>query len=94
MNNPSAFPHYEPTKDGEIACWHGMTLRDYFAAKALASTLARLPLAVLTDKQGLTPELPKMTEQQGQKVREATAALAYQYADAMLTERMKGTEAK
>ena len=31
MNNPPAFPHGDPTHGGEL----GMTLRDYFAAKAM-----------------------------------------------------------
>ena len=31
MNNPQAFPHGDPTHGGE----QGMTLRDYFAAKAM-----------------------------------------------------------
>jgi hypothetical protein len=31
MNNPQAFPHGNPTHGGE----QGMTLRDYFAAKAM-----------------------------------------------------------
>ena len=31
MNNPQAFPHGDPTHGGE----QGMTLRNYFAAKAM-----------------------------------------------------------
>jgi len=31
MNNPPAFPHGDPTHGGDL----GMTLRDYFAAKAM-----------------------------------------------------------
>jgi hypothetical protein len=36
MNNPQAFPHGNPTHGGE----QGMTLRDYFAAKAMQGLLA------------------------------------------------------
>ena len=36
MNNPQAFPHGDPTHGGE----QGMTLRDYFAAKAMQAFLS------------------------------------------------------
>ena len=35
MNNPQAFPHGDPTHGGE----QGMTLHDYFAAKAMQGLL-------------------------------------------------------
>ena len=35
MNNPQAFPHGDPTHGGE----QGMTLRDYFAAKAMQADI-------------------------------------------------------
>jgi hypothetical protein len=36
MNNPPAFPHGDPTHGGEL----GMTLRDYFAAKAMQGMIS------------------------------------------------------
>lgn len=55
----------------------GMTLRDYFAAKAMAALIqANEALQIHTDKGILV--LPK---------REGTPILAYQYADAMMKAR-------
>ena len=34
MNNPPAFPVFPETGGGHAAAFQGMTLRDYFAAKA------------------------------------------------------------
>jgi hypothetical protein len=39
MNNPQAFPHGNPTHGGE----QGMTLRDYFAARALGGLINYSP---------------------------------------------------
>jgi hypothetical protein len=36
MNNEPAFPVFPETGGGHAAAFQGMTLRDYFAAKALA----------------------------------------------------------
>ena len=44
MNNPPAFPHtveYKGSDCGGIVPHGGMTLRDYFAAKAMQGLLAR-----------------------------------------------------
>jgi hypothetical protein len=35
MNNPPAFPVFPETGGGHAAAFQGMTLRDYFAAKAM-----------------------------------------------------------
>ena len=35
MNNPPAFPVFPETSGGHAAAFQGMTLRDYFAAKAM-----------------------------------------------------------
>jgi hypothetical protein len=35
MNNPPAFPVFPDTSGGHAAAFQGMTLRDYFAAKAM-----------------------------------------------------------
>lgn len=68
MNNPPAFPH-------SLSCEHekGMTLRDYFAAKALQGMIAGT-----ANPQAMG--YPKTDE---------SANKAYQYADAMLSERTK-----
>ena len=40
-NNPPAFPHHMNTATGfDVASHAGMTLRDYFAARALTGMLA------------------------------------------------------
>ena len=47
MNNPQAFPHGDPTHGGE----QGMTLRDYFAAKAMQGMYANgsFPTGIMLD---------------------------------------------
>ena len=35
MNNPPAFPVFPETGGGHAAAFQGMTLRDYFASKAI-----------------------------------------------------------
>jgi hypothetical protein len=66
-----AFPaqHFD-LADGE----HGMTLRDYFAAKAMQAMLSAFPNVANTDKRKFAEEMP---------------VVAYEYADAMLAERSK-----
>jgi len=39
MNNPPAFPVFPETAGGHAAAFQGMTLRDYFAAKAMQATV-------------------------------------------------------
>jgi hypothetical protein len=39
MNNPPAFPVFPDTSGGHAAAFQGMTLRDYFAAKAMQGIL-------------------------------------------------------
>ena len=40
MNNPPAFPVFPETGGGHAAAFQGMTLRDYFAAKAMQGLIA------------------------------------------------------
>lgn len=62
----------------------GMTLRDYFAAKAMHSLIAKLPLQ---DRDG---EFSKPYSQENiNKVQQQICESAYYYADAMLKERSK-----
>ena len=49
MNNPPAFPVFPETGGGHAAAFQGMTLRDYFAAKAMQA---------LIDNDGLFSEIP------------------------------------
>jgi hypothetical protein len=40
MNNPPAFPVFPETGAGHAAAFQGMTLRDYFAAKAMQAFIS------------------------------------------------------
>jgi hypothetical protein len=72
MNNPPAFPTTKP-----LDYWgdqnQGMTLRDYFAAKAMQGGIDLVPHMA-------TPKVDKTVPQ-------IIAEMAYEYADAMLKER-------
>jgi len=70
MSETPAFPTHGPT--GETI--QGMTLRDYFAAAALPSTIA-----IVYNGKFITRKTPS----------EDLAALAWEMADAMLAERLK-----
>jgi hypothetical protein len=68
----AAFPQPENgTRMGD----EGMTLRDYFAAKALQAMIGKNPATV--DNEYITPEVRSLVRG------------AYSYADAMLSERAK-----
>jgi len=41
MNNPPAFPVFPETAIGHASAWQGMTLRDYFAAKAMQALVEK-----------------------------------------------------
>ena len=71
MNNPPAFPQ-NPSNFDPLT--HGMTLRDYFAAKAMQTYIA--------DK-----ELIDMYCHLGKDVKQEIAVTAYMMADAMLKAR-------
>jgi hypothetical protein len=66
-----AFPAWGDAGDH---IYDGMTLRDYFAAKAMQAMLSAFPNVANTDKRKFAAEMP---------------ATAYEYADAMLAERSK-----
>jgi len=74
MNNEPAFPVFPETSGGHAAAFQGMTLRDYFAAKAMQTYLA--------DK-----DLIDMFVYMNADVRDQVALAAYQMADAMLKAR-------
>lgn len=71
MNNPSAFPNDVKPINERV----GMTLRDYFAAKAMQGGIDLVPHMA-------TPKVDKTVPQ-------IIAEMAYEYADAMLAEREK-----
>lgn len=85
----SAFPttqysqHIRPTGYAQ-----GMTLRDYFAAKAVQAIIAKNP--PLTQFEMGDGSLAGPTDNQLESLSNAVADGAYSYADAMLAAREKG----
>lgn len=71
---PYAFPFTMPLPNGSINFCPGMTLRDYFAAKALAAMIGNESKDFSNRGSSGVPKL---------------AQYAYEYADAMLAERDK-----
>ena len=89
LNNPPAFPSdqtwinkRDDSLEGEK--YEGMTLRDYFAAKALQAIITKMPAV---DTQGDLGRKVKFEELDDTK--KLFAFSAYKYADAMLAERSK-----
>ena len=77
MNNPPAFPVFPETGGGHAAAFQGMTLRDYFAAKAMQGMLTSPEfLVVVTADQAV-----------GGNAKERVSNIAFAYADAMLKAR-------
>lgn len=67
-----AFPHW----DEDQSCWHiGLTMRDYFAAKAMATLVANV--------------VPPYVSARYKSDAHAVAAISYNMADAMLEARNK-----
>lgn len=62
----------------------GMSLRDYFAAKAMQAIISSTQRKKERDKLNIAPEMVSMTTEEGNLFRAATADLAYRYADDML----------
>jgi len=82
MNNTPAFPQNERiTTARSIADSQGMTLRDYFAAKAMQGYISA---------KAWHPDFTYPTDfnfDAGKRAADAVAVAAYQYADAMLKAR-------
>ena len=79
IENPQAFPLTKEGRDPNGKTFEynvGMTLRDYFAAKAIPGCIALISIDVLIDD-GITPYTEFIT------------STAYKIADAMLKERLK-----
>jgi hypothetical protein len=81
MDNPSAFPVHAKYEE-ETVLNEGMTLRDYFAAKAL-------PTAVKLNTQQYNRELGNAWFWDDEEDAAFAANVAYQLADAMMKERLK-----
>jgi hypothetical protein len=90
MNNIPAFPRPFSAREVHDGIEHhlateGMTLRDYFAAKAMQALIAKIPLHDRLGEHGIhTPEVEDI-----HGVRQDIAQSAYDYADAMLAERLQ-----
>ena len=79
----SAFPYILNLKDGSSVVSNGMTLRDYFAAKALQGYISA---------RGWHPDFTYPADfnfDAGKRAADAVAVASYQYADAMLAAREK-----
>ena len=77
VKNPQAFPTHP---DAPLSC-DGMTLRDYFAAKALQGYISA---------RGWHPDFTYPADfnfDAGKRAADAVAVASYQYADAMLKAR-------
>ena len=81
MSKP-AFPLPQGKDQSENT--EGMTLRDYFAAKAMQSYIAKIPLQ---DSEGIFGAKVERTD--NTKLQQDIAESAYWMADAMLAERRK-----
>ena len=69
-----AFPQAIPEEDESTTYWHGLDVRDYFAAKAMQALLSCASWRENLDGENRTPS-------------EFTAFSAYEMADAMLKAR-------
>ena len=75
-NGGTAFP-LPKGRDGTNSEKNGMTLRDYFAAKALEGLISKMAFELHAD------------HEKAKEVHKCLAQSAYSYADAMLAEREK-----
>ena len=82
VENPTAFP----VQDCAAYQCHGMSLRDWFAGQALGGLLADNENRIVFAKVVNASPHRKGDE------RSLAASVAYRYADAMLAERMKGSD--
>jgi hypothetical protein len=78
-----AFPVFPETGGGHASAFQGMTLRDYFAAKAMQSLINEMSFTKEADKQ-----MKKLGFIDGE-FDKLIAKCAYDYADAMLKARNK-----
>lgn len=88
----SAFPvPPRPNGDHEWNVAGGMSLRDYFAATALAGYLSKLPPLKIeaTDSVGALPAVRAISVEQGRQIKNGVVGICYEYADAMIIERSK-----
>lgn len=88
--NPPAFPNRPCDQVGQpiIEASEGMSLRDYFAAKAMAAFIAKIPPVEIGGRDGCAP----VTEETLKEMRKGMAHSAYSQADAMLLTRLHTQE--
>ena len=79
-NSESAFPLLIPPNEQWSEFDRGMTLRDYFAAKAMASLLVDASAVFVG---------PDHVRSDGRTISQVVAARAYAFADAMIDTRSK-----
>lgn len=86
-DNPPAFPKPVTPHNELHYCeeQEGMTLLDYFAAKAMHSISVRIPLGEVEGRDGCV----KRTEQEMLEVQKGIAWGAYDLAESMLVERKR-----
>ena len=78
MDDQPAFPFVQPATTYKTAVVsHGMTLRDYFAAKAMQAMLSSPELLVVVTADQLV----------GENAKERVSNVSFAYADAMLKAR-------
>lgn len=73
------------------AAERGISVRDYFAAKALTAVIAKVPLLKFegTDGDKILPRVEERSPEAAEQIWRAVARLSYDYADAILAERSK-----
>lgn len=80
----SAFPQFSEDKIRDLlGVGKGMSLRDYFAAKAMQALIAQL----------YSPAMPEAQYNKEAKAKNGIAKMAYDYADGMLEAREKEKKA-
>lgn len=62
MNNTPAFPVFPETSGGHAAEFQGMTLRDYFAAKAMGGVISATDALIKIDEPHLAMWSYKMAD--------------------------------
>jgi hypothetical protein len=75
-----AFPIHEDLTKSDDMPYHGMTLRDYFAAKAMQAMVSSPDMFLTTGREG---------KNLGLEPGDAVARAAYEIANSMLAERDK-----
>lgn len=78
MKDIPAFPVFPETGGGHASAFHGMTLRDYFAAKAMQVVMPN----VITELQRAS-----VSDEKANRLKKVACEACYGMADAMMKER-------